>query len=108
VYLVEGQLDAIALWQAGYRPVVGLLGSYPGESQVERLVEFFSEVFVVPDGDEAGAQMVTALETALADRMPVFSCTLPKGRDPGDLKLEEMRRVIGEPPIFVDSQNAVF
>lgn len=108
VYVVEGQLDAIALWQAGYRPVVGLLGSYPGESQVERLVEFFSEVFVVPDGDEAGAQMVMALETALADRMPVFSCTLPEGRDPGDLNLEEMRRVIGEPPIFVDSQNAVF
>lgn len=108
VYVVEGQLDTIRLWQAGYRPVVGLLGSYPGESQVEKLVRFFSEVFVVPDGDEAGQQMVSALETVLVDRMPVFSCTLPDGRDPGDLKDEELRRFVGAPPILVDRKNAVF
>ena len=96
-YVVEGHLDCLKLWQAGYRSVVATLGSAPGRSQIERMVYFFSEVVVVGDGDKAGRHMNAEVKAMIADRIPVRAVELPEGRDPGDLTREEMRVLIGEP-----------
>lgn len=99
VYLVEGHLDMLLLWQAGYRPVVAMLGSWPGHCQIEKLIAYWGRrVTIVPDGDKAGGEMAGKVKTLIADRVPVEVKKLPEGRDPGSLAPEEMRDFLGDPP----------
>lgn len=104
LYIVEGHLDALALWQAGYRPVVATLGTKVGESQVERVVHYASipgrplrVVLVVHDGDEAGGEMGTRLKKMVAGRVPVFARPSPKGSDPANMTPSELKKLLGEP-----------
>ena len=99
-YVVEGNLDVVKLWQAGYRPVVGLLGSHPGAAQVEKLIAYYDRVIVVPDADKAGDGMVTELDAGIAWRIPIAVRRPPEGKDPGDLSVEELRELLGEPGRF--------
>lgn len=101
VYVVEGHLDALMLWQWGYRPVVALLGSAPGAAQVEKLVAYYGRVLVVPDGDEAGAKMVEDLHAMIAWRIPVMARHPEKGKDPGGLGQDGCRDLLGPPPFDV-------
>lgn len=104
LYVVEGHLDAVMMWQAGYRPVVATLGTKVGESQVERIVHYASVpgrplrvVLVVHDGDEAGGQMGVRLKTMVSDRVPVFSRPCPKDSDPAGMMPHELSGLLGPP-----------
>ncbi|KZM48947.1 DNA primase [Labrenzia sp. OB1] len=87
--VVEGYLDAIALWQAGVRHVVASLGTAFTEDQILRLWKFAPEPVICFDGDAAG----TAAAHRSIDRIfPVLKsgfsfqfCFLPDGMDPDDL-----------------------
>lgn len=87
--VVEGYLDAIALYQAGVREVVASLGTAFTEDQILRLWKFAPEPVVCFDGDAAG---VSAAHRAIDRVLPVLSsghsfqfCFLPDGMDPDDL-----------------------
>ena len=87
--VVEGYLDAIALWQAGLHHVVATLGTAFTEDQVMRLWKFAPEPVVCFDGDAAG---VSAAHRAIDRIFPVLRsgysfqfCFLPDGMDPDDL-----------------------
>ncbi len=87
--VVEGYLDAIALWQAGVTHVVATLGTAFTEDQVMRLWKFAAEPVVCFDGDAAG---VSAAHRAIDRIFPVLKsgysfqfCFLPDGMDPDDL-----------------------
>lgn len=94
LYLVEGHFDTLAVWQAGLRPVAGLLGSHPGQAQIEKIVagsrdavgpSGWARVAVIPDGDAAGAAMATKLKYSLRDRVPCEVIALPDGEDPASV-----------------------
>ena len=103
VFLVEGHLDMILMWQAGYRLVVAMLGSYPGRCQIEKLIAYWGRaITVVPDGDKAGASMAAKVKQLVAGRVAVLTRELPDGADPGSLTREQMRECIGEPTFAVD------
>lgn len=87
--VVEGYLDAIALWQAGIKHVVATLGTAFTEDQVMRLWKYAAEPVVCFDGDVAG---VSAAHRAIDRIFPVLKsgysfqfCFLPDGMDPDDL-----------------------
>ncbi|GAB2183871.1 DNA primase [Roseibium sp. LAB1] len=87
--VVEGYLDAIALWQAGIHHVVASLGTAFTEDQVVRLWKFAPEPVICFDGDAAG---VSAAHRAIDRIFPVLKsgysfqfCFLPDGMDPDDL-----------------------
>lgn len=87
--VVEGYLDAIALWQAGIRHVVATLGTAFTEEQVMRLWKLAPEPVVCFDGDAAG---ISAAHRAIDRIFPVLKsgysfqfCFLPDGQDPDDL-----------------------
>lgn len=101
VYVVEGQLDALMLWQWGYRPVVALLGSYPGESQIEKLVAYYDRLIIVPDGDKAGDEMATNIEGGVAWRIPVAVRRPPDKKDPGNLGRSGCLDLLGPPPVEI-------
>jgi len=99
VYVVEGHLDMLKLWQAGYRPVVAVLGTGVGEAQIEKLVARWARVVVVPDGDKAGVEMGVRVKRMVVGRIGVGIVTLPDGTDPGGMTVEELRTFLGEPPV---------
>ncbi|MCL4143053.1 UNVERIFIED_CONTAM: hypothetical protein GTU68_031397 [Idotea baltica] len=87
--VVEGYLDAIALWQAGVQHVVASLGTAFTEDQVVRLWKFAPEPVICFDGDAAG---VAAAHRSIDRIFPVLKsgfsfqfCFLPDGMDPDDL-----------------------
>lgn len=99
VYVVEGHLDMIKMWQAGYRPVVALLGSHPGEAQVEKLIRGWDRIVVVPDGNQAGEDMGRKVMQMVASRIPVRFVKLADGLDPGAMTEEQFLDSLG-PPTF--------
>lgn len=99
VYVVEGHLDMIRMWQAGYRPVVALLGTGVGEPQVEKLIAQWGDgrIICVPDGDKSGADMAVQMKKLIAGRVPFTSKKLADGTDPGGMSEDDLRALLGEP-----------
>jgi DNA primase len=94
--VVEGFFDAIYLWQQGYK-AVALLGTYPSKMQVEKLVRFFGEAVVLPDGDNAGYEAAERVAEALVGRMPVRIAPMPKGKDPDEVSPLDLMDALGSP-----------
>lgn len=61
VYIVEGNVDTLMMYQAGVKNVVGMLGSNISITQLSILSRFVDEITFVPDGDEAGQKMLSKL-----------------------------------------------
>jgi len=83
--IVEGNMDPIAIWQAGFRNPVAIMGSSPTLEQCERMVQFFDRLIVVPDGDEAGDEMGKKFEEMLGNKMPVIIRQPERLMDPASL-----------------------
>jgi hypothetical protein len=105
LYLVEGHIDALILWQYGYRPAGALLGSYPGEIQIEKIIAYWDGVVTVGDGDAAGEEMGGLVKMMVADRIPVIQKGCPAGLDPAkmvkELGPEALVELLGKPPVSV-------
>ncbi len=87
--VVEGYMDAIALWQAGIKGTVASLGTAFTEDQIMRLWKFADEPVVCFDGDVAG---ISAAHRAVDRILPVLTsgksfqfAFLPDGQDPDDV-----------------------
>ncbi|KZK89871.1 DNA primase [Pseudovibrio sp. W64] len=87
--VVEGYMDAIALWQVGIKATVASLGTAFTEDQIMRLWKFADEPVVCFDGDVAG---ISAAHRAVDRILPVLTsgksfqfAFLPDGQDPDDV-----------------------
>ncbi len=87
--VVEGYMDAIAIWQAGIKHVVAALGTAFTEEQIARMWRLAPEPIVCFDGDAAGT---SAAHRAVDRILPVLKSGysfgfvfLPAGKDPDDL-----------------------
>jgi DNA primase len=102
VYLVEGHIDVLSMWQAHYRPVNATLGSWPGQPQIEKLIRDHERIIVVGDGDQSGADFVAKVKKMVAQRIPVAMKKLPPKTDPNKLLAEQgveaLRTHLGDPP----------
>jgi hypothetical protein len=90
--VVEGAIDVLMVWQWGWN-VVGVLGSYPSEVQIEKLVSLTprgQRLVVMADGDEPGRKLTTAIGERIGSRVPVFDAQLDEGMDPGGATEQEI------------------
>ena len=89
VVVVEGYMDVIALWQAGFPAAVAPLGTAVTGEQVEVLWRLGSEPVICLDGDAAGQRAGFRLvERALPVLRPGYSLAfayLPVDEDPDSL-----------------------
>ncbi len=89
IVVVEGYMDAIALSEAGFAPVVAPLGTALTEAQIELLWRMAPEPVLCFDGDAAGQRaMWRAADRVLPLLKPGHSLrfvTLPAGEDPDTL-----------------------
>lgn len=58
VYIVEGNVDTVMMYQAGVKNVVGMLGGSLSATQICILSRFVDEILIVPDGDTAGDAII--------------------------------------------------
>ncbi|MEE9214891.1 MAG: toprim domain-containing protein [Thermodesulfobacteriota bacterium] len=93
VYVVEGNVDVVRMYQAGVKNVVGMLGSTLSVTQLAVLSRFVDEVIFVPDGDKAGAKFLERVAIGTPNRKSLTSkhtnlnlrfslIKLPEGLDP--------------------------
>jgi DNA primase len=89
IVIVEGQMDVIALDQAGIGEVVAPLGTALTDSQLERLWRLDGQPICCFDGDAAGQKAaVRAAQRALPHLAPERTLrfvAMPAGQDPDDL-----------------------
>lgn len=81
--LIEGQVDAITLYQAGIENVVATQGTAFTEEMARLIRRYASQVTICYDGDEAGQQSSgRAADILLSAGIDVRIAILPDGLDP--------------------------
>lgn len=104
--LVEGYMDAVTLYQYGFKNAVATLGTALGESHARVMKRYVDEVVVLYDGDVAGQNAtMRSLEILLEAELHIRVITLPDGLDPDDyLKkygADALKTVVQESPDFL-------
>lgn len=85
VYITEGELDAITIWQTKRR-AVGVPGSTSWKDHWRWLFRSCDEVVVVFDGDEAGKRGTAKILQSLQTVAPyVRAVEMPEGSDVNDV-----------------------
>ena len=91
--VVEGYMDAIALWQAGIKTAVAPMGTALTEDQVHLLWRYTDTPFICLDGDEAGQRAAyRSAMMVLPHLKPGKSLkfiTMPEGHDPDSFVAEQ-------------------
>ena len=94
VVVVEGFFDTLAVHQAGYQAVVGLMGSTLSRNQTDLLTSHFDRVVVMLDGDDAGRLGAMNIAQTLGARMSVSAISLGDGRQPDHLPSREIQGIM--------------
>lgn len=85
IVLVEGNMDAVSLHQAGINNAVALFGTALTLEQVKVLSRYTKEIVLALDADAAGQKAVQrALETAKNSGINIRVLTIPDGKDPDE------------------------
>jgi DNA primase len=83
IIVVEGYMDVIGLFQAGFSNVTAPLGTGFTHEQVRLLEKNFRRIYLVFDGDSAGSQATfRAIERFMDSGLIVRSVCLPDKMDP--------------------------
>lgn len=86
VIMVEGYMDTIALYKAGYKNVVASMGTSLTVDQARMLKRFTDVVLICYDGDSAGQNAtVRGLEILKDNALEVRVVSLPDGLDPDEI-----------------------
>jgi len=84
--IVEGYMDVISLYNAGFKTAVATLGTSLTEDHIRLLKRFTDKTRLVFDGDKAGkAAMTRAIEPFLKTDIIPEVVVLPEGKDPDDI-----------------------
>lgn len=91
--VVEGYMDAIALWQAGIKTAVAPMGTALTEDQVMLLWRYTDTPFICLDGDEAGQRAAHRSAMLVLPHLKpgksVKFITMPEGHDPDSFVAEQ-------------------
>ncbi len=86
--IVEGYMDAIALYKNNFKSVVAPLGTALTKFQIEKAWKYCKNPIIIFDGDEAGKKAsLKAATLTLSILKPDYSmrfCVLPENEDPDD------------------------
>lgn len=86
VYITEGYLDVVSLFQAGIKNVLATCGTAATEQHVQVLKRLVDRVTLLFDGDEAGKKAAArCFEIFLNSGLDLEVVVLPEGNDPDSL-----------------------
>ena len=85
-FLVEGNIDCVAMVQHGYPNTVATLGTACTLDHLKLLSRFAKTLYIVYDGDTAGQKaMLRLTELCWEASLDVFVVLLPQGEDPASI-----------------------
>lgn len=103
VYIVEGYMDVIGLWQAGVQNVVATCGTALSAGHVKRLGYITKRVIILFDGDSAGrAAAAKAFTTFINSGIDAKILFLPTEEDPDSIAA----KMQGETASYLESLPA--
>lgn len=83
---VEGQMDAITLYQAGFRNVVATMGTALTKDQARLAKRYTDKILISYDGDFAGQKAdVRSLDILKEAGLEVCVVPMPEGKDPDEV-----------------------
>ena len=86
IVMVEGYMDTISLWQAGFKNVVASMGTSLTKEQARLAKRYADEVLICYDGDFAGQKgAIRGLEILRDEGVSVRVVSLPDELDPDDV-----------------------
>lgn len=86
VIMVEGYMDTLSLYQAGFQNVVASMGTSLTKEQARLLKRYSDKVYISYDGDFAGQNAdLRGLEILKEEDLSVQVVPLPDGLDPDDV-----------------------
>ncbi|MDE6597458.1 MAG: DNA primase [Clostridia bacterium] len=86
VIMVEGYMDTISLYQAGFKNVVASMGTSLTQEQARLIKRYTDTVLISYDGDGAGQKAnMRGLEILKGEGINVKVVPLPEGLDPDDV-----------------------
>ena len=86
VIIVEGYMDTISLYQAGFKNVVASMGTSLTKEQARLIKRYTDNVLISYDGDFAGQKAdLRGLEILDGEALQVRVVPLPEGLDPDDV-----------------------
>lgn len=94
VVVVEGFFDCMKVHQASVRSVVGLMGSALYEPQRQALLERFSRVILMMDGDSTGRKATMLIAQKLRPHCTVRAILLPDGVQPDQLTAKDIGKIL--------------
>lgn len=107
VIMVEGYMDVISLYSAGFTNVVASMGTSLTQMQAKILKRYTDNVIISYDGDSAGQNAtIRGLEILRDAGLTVKVLTLPDGLDPDDvikkLGKEAYQTLINKSSLLID------
>ena len=86
VIIVEGYMDTISLYQAGFKNVVASMGTSLTKDQARLIKRYTENVYISYDGDFAGQKAdLRGLEILDGEHLKVLVVPMPDGLDPDDV-----------------------
>ena len=86
IIVVEGYMDTLALYQAGFQNVVASMGTALTKDQARLAKRYADSVYISYDGDFAGQKgAIRGLEILRDEQLNVRVVPLPDGLDPDDV-----------------------
>ena len=86
IIMVEGYMDTISLYQAGFTNVVASMGTSLTKDQARLCKRYTDNVYICYDGDGAGQKgAIRGLEIMRDEQINVRVVPLPEGLDPDDV-----------------------
>lgn len=86
VVMVEGYMDTVALWQAGFDNVMASMGTSLTKDQARLVKRMCDVVYISYDGDVAGQKAtLRGLDILSSEGITVRVVRMPEGRDPDEV-----------------------
>lgn len=83
--MVEGYMDVLAMWQAGFTSVVASMGTSLTEQQAKLLSRLTDRAYICYDGDSAGQKAtVRGLDILAKEGLEVRVMSIPENLDPDE------------------------
>lgn len=83
IYVVEGYMDVISLYDKEVRNVVASLGTAFTEEQAKLLSRYCKQIVLLYDGDSAGQKATRrAVDILIKQKLNAFVVNMPEGLDP--------------------------
>ena len=94
VIVVEGYFDCLKVHQAGFPNVISLMGSALSDQQEKLLLENFTHIVIMLDGDQGGRSAATDIASRLMHKVFVRVVDVPADKQPDQLSSEELHQLL--------------